>query len=138
MKRSPGIAKQKPVGDKKESLARDKTKMGDFVSTDQFICNTPGQLPSGYGRKAPDRRFQGGTIYNDAASGLIWVENQISIGFNETMMRKLWFKQWLWEQVVAEVSRYNRVKRILTAEEYHRDCEQKGQSQRFSGVGAQH
>ncbi len=52
-------------------MARDKIKVGDFVSTDQFIYNTPGQLPSGYDREDPDGHFQGGTIYNDVASGLI-------------------------------------------------------------------
>ena len=77
-------------------MAKDKTEVGDFVSTDQFICNTTGRLPSGYGREASDRRFQGGTIYNDAASGLIWVENQISLGANETVMGKSQFEQWLW------------------------------------------
>ena len=137
-KRSPGVAKQKPVAEKEGALARNKIKVGDFVSTDQFICNTPGRLPSGYGREAPDRRFQGGTIYNDAASGLIWVENQISLGANETVMGKLRFEQWLWDQAAAEVAHYHGDNGIFTAEEYRRDCDKKGQSQSFSGVGAQH
>ncbi len=99
-------------------MAWDNTKWGNFVSTDQFICNTPGLLPSGYGREAPGRRFQGGTIYNDAASGLIWVENQISLGANEIVMGKSWFEQWLWEQAAAEVSHYHGDNRIFIAEEY--------------------
>ena len=119
-----------------KALARDKTEVGDFVSTDQFICNTPGRLPSGYVREAPDCRFQGGTIYNDAASGLIWVENQISLSANKTVMGKSQFEQWLWEQAAAEASHYHGYNGIFTTEEYHRDCEQKGQSQSFSGVGA--
>ena len=32
--------------------------------------------------------FQGFTIVNDAASGIIWTENQISFGINETMIGK--------------------------------------------------
>ncbi len=68
---------------------------GDFVSTDQFICRTPGCLPEGYGHESADRCFQDGTIYNDAASGLIWVENQVSLGANETVMGKSHFEQWL-------------------------------------------
>ena len=47
---------------------------------------TPGILPSGYGRKRLQNRFHGGTIYNDAAYGLIWVENQVSLGANETLL----------------------------------------------------
>ena len=111
---------------------------GDFVSTDQFICKTPGRLPTGYGRESKDRHFQGGTIYNDAASGLIWVENQVSLGANETVMGKTRFEQWLWDQCVSEVKHYHGDNGIFSAEEYRRDCDEKGQSQSFSGVGAQH
>jgi hypothetical protein len=67
--------------------------VGDFVSTDQFICRTPGQVPEGYGRESADWHFQGGTIYNNAMSGLIWVENQMSLGANETMMGNAYFYQ---------------------------------------------
>ena len=59
--------------------------MGDFVSTDQFVCRTPGRLPTGYGREGSNSCYQGGTIYNDAASVLIWVENQVSLGASETI-----------------------------------------------------
>jgi hypothetical protein len=71
--------------------------VGDFVSTDQFICRTPGQLPEGYGHESADWRFQGGTIYNNAASGLIRVAKQVSLGANETVMGKAHFEQWLWD-----------------------------------------
>lgn len=87
-KRGPGVKEAKAVPGKKGALVRDKYEVGDFVSTDQFFVRTPGRLPSGYGREASHRRFHGGTIYNDAASGLIWVENQISLGANETVLGK--------------------------------------------------
>ena len=95
-------------------------------------------MSTGYGRESQDRRFQGGTIYNDAASGLIWVENQVSLGANETVMGKARFEQWLWDQCVSEVKHYHGDNGIFSAEEYRRDCDEKGQSQSFSGVGAQH
>jgi len=40
-------------------------------------------------------------IYNDVASGLIWVENQVSLGANETVMGKACFEQWLWDMAYA-------------------------------------
>ena len=52
-------------------MSRDKTEFGDFISTDQFVCITTCRLPTGYGRDSLDRRFIGGTIYNDVASSLI-------------------------------------------------------------------
>ena len=77
-------------------------------------------------------------MYNDAASGLIWVENQVSFGANKTVMGKARFEQWLWDQCVSEVKHYHGDNGIFSAEEYRRDCDEKGQSQSFSGVGAQH
>ena len=87
-KRSAGVNKRQPVLDKEGLISRDKYEFGDFVSTDQFVVRTPGRLPNGYGRERRENRFHGGTIYNDAASGLIWVENQVSLGANETVLGK--------------------------------------------------
>jgi hypothetical protein len=64
-------------------------------------------LPTGYGRESKDPCFQGGTIYNDSASGLIWVENQVSLGANKTVMGKARFKQWLWDLCVSKVKHYH-------------------------------
>ena len=106
-KRSPVVSKSKHVPDKEEIIARDKYEVGDFFSTYQFIVRTPGILPTGYGRERHHNRFHGITIYNDAASGLIWVENQFSLGANETVLGKLRFEKWLWEQASAEISHYH-------------------------------
>ena len=95
-------------------------------------------MPEGYGHESADRCFQDGTIYNDAASGLIWVENQVSLGANETVMGKSCFEQWLWDMAYTEVKHYHGNNGIFSAEEYCLECKEKGQSQSFSGVGAQH
>ena len=90
------------------------------------------------GQMSDDRRFQGGTIYNDAALGLIWVENQVSFGANETVMGKARFVQWLWDMAYADVKHYHGNNGIFSAEEYRQECMENRQSQSFSGVGAQH
>ncbi len=97
---------------------RDQYKVGDFVSTNQFICKMPGGLQTRYERESQDCHFQGSTIYNDAASGMIWVENQISLGANETVMGKAHFKQWLWYLCVSKVKHYHGDNGIFSAEEY--------------------
>ena len=89
------------------AISRNKVEVGDYVSTDQFVCRTPGRLPSGYGCEGSTRRFNGGTIYNDAASGLIWVENQVSLVANETIMGKERFEQWLYNIACSEVKHYH-------------------------------
>jgi len=52
-------------------------------------------------------------------------------------MGKAHFEQWLWDQCVSEVIHNHGDNGIFSAEEYCHDCEEKGQSQSFSGVGAQ-
>ena len=84
-KRSPNVSRTQLLEEREGAITRDQHEVGDFVSTDQFICKTPGCLPTGFERESQYCRFQGGTIYNDAASGLIWVENQVSLGANETV-----------------------------------------------------
>jgi hypothetical protein len=62
--------------------------------------------------------FQGITIFNDAASGLIWVENQVSLGANKTVMGKAHFEQWLYDQCVCEIKHYRGDNGIFSAEEF--------------------
>jgi hypothetical protein len=137
-KRTPNILRTRLLDNCEGAITRDQCNIGDVVSTDQFICKTPRRLPTGYGRESQDRRFQGSTIFNDAASGLIWVENQVSLGANKTVMGKARFKQWLYDQCVCEVKHYHGDNGIFSLEEFWRDCEEERQSQSFSGVGAQH
>ena len=40
---------------------------------DQFLVNTPGRLSTGYLRESYSSRFRGGTLYNDAVTGIFWV-----------------------------------------------------------------
>ena len=63
-------------------------------------------------------RFNGGTIYSDAASGLIWVENQVSLGANETVMGKERFEQWRYEHAYVKVKHFHGDNGIFASEEY--------------------
>ena len=74
----------------------DQYKVGDFVSTDQFICKMPRCVLTGYGHESQNRQFQGSSINNDDASGLFWVKNQVSLDAKELVMCKAQFKQWLY------------------------------------------
>jgi hypothetical protein len=53
-------------------------------------------------------------------------------------MGKAHFEQWLWDMAYAKVNHYHGNNGIFSAEEYCQECIDKGQSQSFSGVGAQH
>ncbi|KAL7465925.1 hypothetical protein ACHAXS_006230 [Conticribra weissflogii] len=105
---------------------------------DQFVVKTPGRLPTGYGREAAHNKYTGGTIFHDAASGFIGIENQVSLGVFETIGAKQKFEQWLWELACVEVSHYRSDNGVFTGEEFRHECEQHHQKQSFSGVGAKH
>jgi hypothetical protein len=137
-KRSPGVVKQKVVDEKAGALSADKYVCGDCVSADQYVVRTPGRLESGYGREPSHLSYHGGTIYTDAASGVIYVQNQVSLGAGETVLGKIKFEEWLWEQACVEVKHYHSDNGIFTADMFRGDCNKKGQTQSFSGVGAQH
>ena len=66
----------------------DNYEVGDFVSNHQFICNSPGQLRAAYGREYSDQHLHGGTIYNGADTFMIWIEKQVSLGSNDTVIGK--------------------------------------------------
>ena len=65
----------------------------------------------------------------DAASGLIWVENQVSLGANETIMGRERFEQWIYDHAFVEIKHYHGDNGIFSSEEYRDDCTDKMQSQ---------
>jgi len=55
-------------------------------------------------------------------------------GAIKTVMGKARFEQWLWDQCVSEVKYYYGDNGISSAEEYRRDCDEKGQRQLSQGL----
>jgi hypothetical protein len=127
-KRSPTVSRTQPLEDREGAITRDQCEVGDFVSTDQFICKTPDVCRLGMDRNHKTAVFR--------AAPYIMAQHQA--GAIETVMGKAHFEQWLWNQCVSEVKHYHGDSGIFSAEEYHHDCDEKGQSQSFSGVGTQH
>ncbi len=119
-------------------LSWDDFEAGNFVSADQYVVNTLGWPFLGYVREASHNQFHGGTLFHDAATGLIWAENQVSLGAGETLMAKERFEQWLWELAAAETHHLHSDNGIFNAELFVEDCKNKFQTQSFSGVGAHH
>ena len=133
--RSPTVKRVQSNLDNEGAIIHNQLEVGDFVSTDQFVCRTPGRLPSSYGREGNNGRFRGGIIYNDAASGLIWVENQVSLGSSKTFMVKKRFKQLLYDIACINVNHFHGNNGVFASEEYRLECSEKKQSQSFLVVG---
>ncbi len=78
----------------------DRYEAGDFLSADQFVVMMPGRSLSGFDHENAQDKFHSGTIFEDAATGIIWVECQVSLGAGETIMSKMHVEEWLWETAV--------------------------------------
>ncbi len=55
----------------------------------------------------------------------------MSLGTRETIMSKVHFEQWLWEQAAADIRHLHSDDSILTAESFGDNCNQKGQFRVF-------
>ena len=73
-------------------------------------------MPSGYGKEFTISSFQVGTTYIDSASIVIWIENQVSLGYGETIMGKLKFEEWLWNQAADEIKHLHGDNGIFTSD----------------------
>ena len=91
--RSDGVKTSKPVASKQGILSRDQYEPGDSISTDQFVVKTPGRLGKGFRKEKPENCFHGGTIFQDTASNLVQVQNQISLKAGKTVMGKTAFEE---------------------------------------------
>ena len=61
--------------DQQNILKANKYEPRDAISTDQYVIKTPGWLEHDYGRENANNSYHGGTIYVDAAFGLIRAMN---------------------------------------------------------------
>lgn len=136
--RKPEITKSKAIPEVQGAISSEQYEPGDFVSADQYVVRSPGRLLEGYGKEAEHNMYHGGTIFRDAASKYIHVENQVSLGAGETTMAKISFEQWLWEAARVSVKHYHSDNGVFQADLFTEACKIDGQSQSFSGVGAQH
>ncbi len=63
------------------------------------------------------------------ATGIIWVECQVSLGAGETVMSKVRFEEWLWKMAAAEIKHLHSDNGVFTADMFRDDCKMKHQSQ---------
>lgn len=136
--KSPGVKISKAIEAKAGILSRDSYEPGDMVSSDQFNVHTPGRRLKGYGRESKDSSYHGGTVYIDAASGLVHVHMQVSLGAEETLVGKHKFEQIVMDLASVTVKRYHSDNGVFDTTVFREDCVAKEQKQTFSGVGAKH
>ena len=78
-----------------------------------------------YELESNSNRYCGGTIFNNAATGVIWIENQISLGGGETILAKEVFRQWLYEKAFVYIKHIHSDNGVFTAEQFKADYAEK-------------
>jgi hypothetical protein len=61
---------------------------GECVSIDQYISALPGRLPNTKGKELKSNQYNGGTIFVDHATTLIYLKHQVSLNSGETLQAK--------------------------------------------------
>ena len=67
------------------------------------------------------------TIFRDAATGIIWIGNQVFFGAGETVTAQIRFEEWLWEQTSAEIKHPHSGNGLFTDDMFSSDCQEKGE-----------
>ena len=62
----------------------------------------------------------------------------MSLGDGETIMGKLKFEEWIFNQAAVEIRNLHGYNGIFTSDMFKKGFDKKYQSQSFSGAGAQH
>ena len=110
---------------------------GDCVSLDQYESSIPGRLPHTYGKEKKDDQYNGGTLFIDHASSMVFIQHQVSLRTGETLQAKHKFEQLAREHGVM-VKSYHADNSPFGNAEFVRSIEENGQAIKFSGMGAHH
>ncbi len=119
------------------ALSKNKLQPGDLVFSDQYESRVPGRVFNARGTKVNSEKYCGGTLFCDAATGLISVHHQISLTAMDTIQSKLKFER---EAFVVghTIKAYHTDNGVYTAKQFTAELYQKGQGITHSGVGGHH
>ena len=137
MRRQPGTNTGALVKGKEMMLRREHLQPGDCVSLDQYESSIPGRLPHTYGKEKKDDQYNGGTLFIDHASSMVFIQHQVSLRTGETLQAKQKFEQLAREHGVA-IKSYHVDNSPFGNADFVRSIEDHGQAIKFSGVGAHH
>jgi hypothetical protein len=122
---------------RQEALRAQNLVPGQVVSTDQYETRTPGRLANTFGKEKEKMRYNGGAIYVDHATKLIYITNQVSLHAGEIICGKEQFEKHASEYGI-KIRKYHADNEVFLSEAYKNHCENRDQTLDYSGVGAHH
>ena len=136
VKRRPTRSKTTKVVTTK-ALSKETMIPGEKVSMDHFIVTTPGRLWETRGSESHDRRYKGGVIFTDHASGYIYHVPVVNFTAGEALRAKREFEQHM-NTMGVTILNYHSDNGVFTAREFQDEISRMEQNLTLSGVGAHH
>eukprot|EP00984_Skeletonema_dohrnii_P023181 scaffold12256_cov83-Skeletonema_dohrnii-CCMP3373.AAC.1 len=122
---------------KDKSLTKEKYEPGDYVSMDTVPVGIPGRAYEGYGGPNAGVVFTHLTLFHDAATGIIKIYLQQNGTAAATLYSKEQFEKFMWHEAGVVVKHYHSDQGSnFTDAKFEADCDEKNQTQSFSGTGA--
>ena len=118
-------------------LKREKLQPGDLVFSDQYVSSLPGQNFNTCGQELCHQGFHGGTIFCDAASGYMFLQNQVGFTAAETIETKLAFERDALH-VGVSIHSYRTDNGVYTSKSFGESLTSNHQDITHSGVGGHH
>ena len=135
-RRLPSHVKSSKTTTEKE-LSKETLIPGQKVSMDHFIVTSPGRLFSSRGSESYDRRYKGGVIFVDHASGHIQAVPVVNFTAGEAIRAKREYEAEMATLGITVIN-YHTDNGVFTAAEYQDELAKLGQGMTLSGVGAHH
>ena len=110
---------------------------GAKVSVDQYLAAVGGRRAHTKGKEKARTQYQGGTIFVDHATQLIYVAHQVSMDSRTTIQSKRKYEKYC-KSMGHEVKSYRADNQPFDSQSFRNEVENSNQTLDFSGVGAHH
>lgn len=136
-KRPTHTSTKTPVPEKEANLKKEDLFPGQRVSVDHYQSALPGRLYTSRGSTPAHRKYTGGVIFVDHATGYIDVRHQVHLDAAETIEAKIKYEREAYNSGVV-VQQYHTDNGIFGTADFVDELLSKQQTVRYSGVGAAH
>ena len=134
---APGTVKRNKPDDE-ALLKTDALLAGARIFCDHFECRPKGRRLHTYGKEPDEKKFKGGCIFVDAASGLIHVELQVYFNSSQTLKAKMSFEEFCKDLGVIPQSYVSDEGGAFTSKEYTKHLQKFKQKSGYATPGAHH
>ena len=124
-----------PGTDSRNSLKGNDLLPGQCISMGQYVVAHQGRTLTN--SSVDKQKFNGGTVFTDHASGLIFNHHQVPLRTGETLVGKRLLEREAVQHGIS-IKGFLTDNGVFTSKESTEDLERKQQTIKFSGVGAHH